>query len=62
MVQQPVKAVEEIAKIDVPKVAETVVKQAAQLPIKTAETVAKVQLTAAKPVFDLRQDRLRPWF
>lgn len=53
VIQQPVRAVEEIAKIDVPKVAETVVKQAAQVPIKTAETVAKVQLTAAKPVFDL---------
>ena len=53
VVQQPVKAVQEIAKIDVPKVAETVVKQAAQAPIKTVENVAQVALTAAKPVFDL---------
>lgn len=53
VVQQPVKAAQEIAKIDVPKVAETVVKQAAQVPIKTVETAAQIGLSVAKPVMDL---------
>jgi len=48
-----VEAVEQITKIDAPKVVESVVTQAAQLPIKTVETAAQIGLSVAKPVMDL---------
>ena len=54
VVQQPVKAVEEIAKIDVPKVVENVVKQAATTVTETPKMVVQIAENAAlKPTSNL---------
>ena len=57
VVQQPVTAVEEIAKIDVPKVVENVVKQAATTVTETPKMVVQIAENAVlKPTSNLAMD------